>query len=241
MGIILIVHILFCLILLIASFGSAKAFEAANPYWMNLKPRAVKFLEKNINTGIYKYELTGPVTEMKTFLGNRPDVEVKFDRLNLSGTSPKKTFVATAYDESGKKLDSVLIGLDVSIYKKVYMLRNSVPKGAEISASNIYQTTMTIKQMDTNLYFDGHPRQKVATIDIPAGVPIRVNMLRHEKMIQAGDVIKVSSGNTAIQLKFMCKAMNSADIGEIVSLNCSDMEKKVMRGRITADGQAELL
>lgn len=234
-------HTLICLILLLTNLSPAKAFEAANPYWLNLKPKAVKFLEKNINTNVYKYELTGPVTEMKTFLGNRPDAVVKFDRLNLSGSSPKKTFIATAYDENGKKLDSIVIGLDVSIYKRVYMLRTGLAKGAEVNPANIYQSTIVIKQMDAGLYFSGEPKQKVATVDIPAGVPIRVNMLRHEKLIQQGDVIKVSSGSHGIQLKFMCKAMNSADVGEVVNLHCGDMDKKSMRGRIVSDGEAELI
>jgi flagella basal body P-ring formation protein FlgA len=220
--------------------GSARAFESANPYWLNLKPKVVNFLEKNINQNAYKYELVGPVSEMTTFLGNRPDATVKFEKFYLGGSSSRKTFMASAYDDNGKKIDSISIAIDVLAYRKVYMLKNRVAKGAEISSGNVYQSGIPIRQMDNGLFYDGNLIQKVATVDIPAGVPIRVNMVRHEKLVHAGDIIKVTSGSKTIELKFMCKALGSGDIGEVINLLCTDMERKNTRGKITAKGEAVL-
>lgn len=220
--------------------GSARAFESANPYWLNLKPKVVNFLEKNINQNAYKYELVGPVSQMTTFLGNRPDATVKFEKFYLGGSSSRKTFMASAYDDSGKKIDSISIAIDVLAYRKVYMLKNRVARGAEISSGNVYQSGIPIRQMDSGLYYDGNLIQKVATMDIPAGVPIRVNMVRHEKLVHAGDIIKVTSGSKNIELKFMCKALGSGDVGEVINLLCTDMERKNTRGKITAKGEAVL-
>jgi flagella basal body P-ring formation protein FlgA len=95
--------------------------------------------------------------------------------------------------------------------------------------------------MDSGLYYDGNLSQKVATVDIPAGVPIRVNMVRHEKLVHAGDIIKVTSGSKTIELKFMCKALGSGDVGEVINLICTDMERKNTRATITGKGEATLI
>jgi flagella basal body P-ring formation protein FlgA len=234
------VRLFFSLILLISFSLEVLAFESANPYWLNLKPKVESFLSKNVNTNVYKYELVGPTAEMTTFLGNRPDAKIKFEKLYLGGSSPRKTFLATAYDDAGKKIDSVTIAIDVRTSKKVYMLRNRVARGGEINAGNVYQSTIQSSPMDNGVYYDGNFVQKVASVDIPAGVPIRVNMIRHEQLVHSGDIIKVTSGNKTIELKFICKALGSGDIGDVISLICSDMEKRNTRGKITAKGEATL-
>jgi flagella basal body P-ring formation protein FlgA len=234
------VRFILSLILLVLFSQKVFAFESANPYWLNLKPKVESFLAKNINTGVYKYELVGPVAEMSTFLGNRPDAKIKFEKLYLGGNSSRKTFLATAYDDSGKKIDSIAIAINVLTSRKVYMLRNRVARGGEISPGNVYQSTIQSNPMDNGLYYDGNLIQKVATIDIPAGVPIKVNMVRHEKLVHSGDIIKVTSGSKTIELKFMCKALGGGDVGEVINLICTDMEKKNTRGKITAKGEAVL-
>jgi flagella basal body P-ring formation protein FlgA len=235
------VRIFFCLILSLIFSQKVLAFESANPYWLNLKPKVESFLAKNINTNSYKYELIGPVTEMTTFLGNRPDAKIKFEKFYLGGSSSRKTFLASAYDDSGKKIDSLSIAIDVLAYRKVYMLKTRVARGAEISSGSVYQSGIPIRQMDSGLYYDGNLSQKVATVDIPAGVPIRVNMVRHEKLVHAGDIIKVTSGSKTIELKFMCKALGSGDVGEVINLICTDMERKNTRATITGKGEATLI
>lgn len=210
-------------------------------FWINLKSKLTPYLEKNINKSIYSYQLIGPTRELTTFLGNRPDAEVKFERLNLSAPSTRKTLVAYVEDETKKRIDSVIIQLDVLAAHSVYMLRRAINKGQEISADNIYKQTLTMPQTDFKLYFDANPSQKVATVSIPAGTPIRVNMLRHQKLIQVNDMIKVSSGTKMISLQFLCKAVSSGDLGETINVYCADMQHQNHQAVITADNEARLI
>lgn len=240
-GIILMMRFINLLIISLFLFRPAPAFNAANPYWMNLKPKLVKYLDKAINKSIYKYELIGPNKEMKSFLGNRPDANVQFENLMLESPSPHKSLVAVVYDDSGNKADSLVISFNLWVYKKVYMLHKSISARDDITEDNIYQAVIPIRQMDTNLYYDGNLKQKVATTNIAAGTPLKVNMVRHEKLVQIGDVINIKSGNQFITLEFMCKAMNSGDIGDTITVNCQDMQNKTMKASITGPGSAVLI
>ncbi len=210
-------------------------------FWINLKSKLTPYLEKNINKSIYSYQVIGPTRALTTFLGNRPDAEVKFERLNLGAPSTRKTLTAYVEDESKKRIDSIVIQIDVLAAHTVYMLRRGINKGQEVSADNIYKQTMTMPQTDFKLYFDANPSQKVATVSIPAGVPIRVNMLRHQKLIQVNDMIKVNSGSKLISLQFFCKAVSSGDLGDTINVYCSDMQHPNHQAVITADNEARLI
>ena len=96
-------------------------------------------------------------------------------------------------------------------------------------------------QSDFKLYFDANPSQKVATVSIPAGTPIRVNMLRHQKLIQVNDMVKVSSGTKMINLQFLCRAVSSGDLGDTINVYCADMQHQNHQAVITADNEARLL
>lgn len=220
---------------------SANAISSTNTYWINLKSKLSKYLKKNINPSLYTYKIIGPARDMKNFLGNRADAQVKFSNLNLTANSHRKNMIATAYGADGKRIDSLNIIIDVFTYHQVYMLKNSVPRGGEITSSNIYQTRIPIKRMNSRLYYDGILKQKVATRDIPAGIAIMKNMLRHEKVIQVGDTIQVTSGSHSISLEFMCKAISSGDIGEMITLNCPDMQKRTMKAEVLSSGRAKLI
>lgn len=214
---------------------------ASGTFWTKLKIKLDKYLKEKINSKQYKYEIIGPSRELKNFFGNRPDADVKFDRLVIDSPSPRKTVLAYVEDGNGKRIDSLVIQLDLWVYKPVYQLRHAVNHGGEIAANNFYEATVPIKQMDERLYFRGNLNQKVATVDIPAGVPIKINMVRHQKLVQVGDMVKVSSGSKFINLEFFCKAMSSGDVGDVINLNCEEMNNKRHRGELIAPGEARLL
>ena len=229
------------ILFLACQFWPSFAFNAANPYWMNLKSKLTKHLNKTINQTEYKYNIIGPTKEMKNFLGNRTDANVQFERLNLDSPSPRKSIIAVSYDEAGKRIDSVAITIEVWVYRNVYKLRNNISARDEILEDNVYESRMAIRQMDEKLYYHGRVKQKVATTNIAAGTPLKVNMVRHEKLIQIGDMINIKSGSQFITLEFMCKAMTSGDIGDTITVNCQDMQNKTMKASITGDGTAKLI
>jgi flagella basal body P-ring formation protein FlgA len=208
---------------------------------MNLKPKLIKHLDATINKNEYKYEIVGPTVEMKNFLGNRPDANVQFEKLILDNPSSRKTIVAVAYDENNKQIDSLVISFDVWIYRNVYMLRNSVSTKDDIKEENILKSRIPIRQMDERLYFTGNLKQKVAATNIQANTPLKVNMVRHEKLVQVGDMINIKNENKFITLEFMCKAMSSGDIGDTITINCPEMQNKTMKALVTGAGTAKLI
>jgi len=228
--------------LIIQSYSlTASAFEAASPYWMSLKPKLDKYLEKNVNKNTYQYKIIGPTIELSKFLGNTPEADIRFSGLNLNSPSNNKNVVATAYDESGKKIESINISVEVLRLKKVLMLHKSVAKGQEITPDNVYEASVPINGSDERMFFDGNLKQKVANSNLAAGATLKSTMLRHEKLVQIGDSITVTSGSGLVTLEFMCKALGGADVGETINLNCPDLQKKTIKAEVTAPGRAKLL
>ncbi len=212
-----------------------------NPFWINLRTKLVKYLDTTIDKSSYQYEIVGPVKPMLSFLGNLPDSEVKFEKLNLGSNSKRKTLTATAIDEDGNRGDTISINIDVMNYRDVYMLKHAASKGQEIDPSNFYRTKILVEPTNYNLYFDGNIAQKVSNIAIGAGVPIKVTMLRHEKLVQSGTLLKVMSGAGAIQLQLMCRTMSSGDIGEIVTTTCFNAHPSTRKVKIIDKGTATLI
>ncbi len=233
--------LLFILLTTISPSFAVENEFAHGVFWINLKSKLNPYLEKNINKATYSYEVIGPNREMTAFLGNRPDAEVKFERLNLASPSTRKTLVAYVEDENKKRIDSIVINIDVLASHSVYMLRRAVSKGQEITADNYYRQSLTMSQADFKLYFDGNPQQKVALVNIPAGTPIKTSMLRHQKLIQVNDMIKVSSGTKMISLQFLCRAVSSGDLGDTINVYCADMQHQNHQAVVTAVGEARLL
>ena len=213
------------------------AFEAANPYWLAIKPKLNQYLKSHINNSKYQYTLIGPTRPMKNFLGNRPGLEIKFSGLNLGTSSMRKTVMATAYD-GAKRVASIPIAVDVKVYKRVLTLKRPVNKGEEITPSNVTSKVIAINPRDIKMYYDSGLAQKVATSYMAAGVAIKVNQVRHEKLIQVGDTLKVANENKAIVLEFICKAMKSGDLGETINVHCPDLQAKTKKAKITDEARA---
>ncbi len=220
---------------------AVSAFEAANPYWISLQPKLKAYLSKSIDSKKYSYTIYGPSRDLKSFLGHRPGAEIRFSNLNLATPSMRKTVMANAYDTDGKKLEALPIYIDVKIYKKVLSLKRSLNKGEEITQDNIIEKTIAIDPRYAGSYYDSGLNQKVANRSMKAGDAIKFNQVRHEKMIQVGDNIKVSNKNKIIVLEFICRAMKSGDLGEIITLHCPDLQAKTKQAKIIAKAEAEFI
>jgi flagella basal body P-ring formation protein FlgA len=222
---------------------SVSAFEAANPYWMALKPKLKAHLEKTIDKKKYSYTIYGPSRDLKSFLGKSKKAEIRFSNLNLQSPSMRKTVVASAYDNTGKKLETLPIYIDVKIYKEVLTLKRPINKGEEITPDNIQKTVIAIDPRNARTYYDPNKKlaQKVANNSMAAGAAIRFNQVRHEKLIHVGDSIKVANKNKVIVLEFMCRAMKSGDIGDIITVSCPDLQSKSKKARIVDETHAEFV
>lgn len=222
------------LLLLLSGTIAASAFEAANPFWFAIKPKLEKHLETVISKELYQYEIEGPASEMKNFLGNRPDAEIKFEKLNLVGSNEKKTIVAVAYNTDGSRIDSIIINLKVQKFKDILVLKKAMTRGEAFSPSYVYKKKILPNPMEERLYYTDSLNQKFAALDIPAETPLKVNMIRHEKLVKTGQQIKISSGSSNIELSFMCRTASTGDLGDTIPIICPDLPKKNLKAIITS-------
>lgn len=228
----------YSILILIVSLGSVFAFEAANPYWLAIKPKLKTYLDKNISSSKYSYKIVGPARKMTNFLGNRSGLDIKFSNLNLNGNSMRRTVMASAFDEAGKKVATMPVYVDVMIYKRVLTLKRPVQKGQEITPDNVSSKVIAINPRDAKLYYDASLIQKVAGTNLPAGSAIRMNQVRHEKLVQVGDSIKVANKNKLIVLEFICKAMKSGDVGDTIMVHCPDLQVTSKKVELLSESEA---
>ncbi len=212
-----------------------------SPFWITIKTKLVKHLNNVVDKSKYSYKIIGPANPMDHFLGNFPDADIVFEKLNIASPSKKKSIIATALDENGKKLESITIWLDFTTYRQVYMLHKPVYRGQEIGINNVYLAKVPVDPANSRLYFDGNPAQKIANINISAGQPLTVTMLRHEKLIKSGDMLKIKSGSNRVQVEFMCRAVGNADIGETLSVSCPGMVPQTRKAQVIDKTNANLL
>lgn len=207
---------------------------STNTFWLNLKPKLIKHLNSVIDRSKFSYEIIGPTREMKNFLGNRPNAEVIFSAFNPEGRTLRRNIIARAGNEQ------LAIALNVRKYKDVLVLNSPLEKGQELKQEHFSNRRILISPSDEQLYFAGNPINKVANMDLSKGTALKINMLRHEKLIKAGDFVKVSSETEFIKLEFRCQAINSGDINEIITLNCPEMTNKTQKAIVISRGIARL-
>ncbi len=209
--------------------------RSANIFWINLKNKLEKHLAKTINDKDYKYEVKAPVKELTKFFGNIPNAKVEFSGPNLNTRGHEKVVYAKAAGER--------MGLTVKVwkYKDIWILTKAVKKGEEIPASTVKKERRAIKQRDEKMFFTAAPNNNVALTNISAWTPLKINMLRHAKVIQPGDMVTVETDSQMINIQFKCRAFNSADPGETVRLKCPEMKNKNPRAVALSEGRARLI
>lgn len=229
--------------LLVAEFKvkATKEFKpAGNIFWLELKKKLVPYLNRSIDRSVYKYDIVGPTKEMTDFLGHDKNAQIRFSPVRLGGLAFRRSVFASA-KVPGKPDDVLNIVFNLYKYKEVYMLKSGIERGKEVLRPNLKRVSVPIKLHDEKLYVTELPTQKVATRKIPGGIALRKNMLRHEKLIAQGDMVKAKSGSAAITLEFNCRALNSGDKGDEINVMCPDLQTKRFKAVITSAGNVSLL
>lgn len=242
--IVVFVFLLLCLIAFVvpvyasSNTEPAKGYQASslstNIYWIDLKKQLKAHLEKVIDSSKYKYEIVEPNRPMTNFLGNMPNAKISFSGPVLTTRTHRKTITA----KSGKQ--SMGVTIKVWEYYDVWKLSKDVKRGMEIPKDALKRERIAILQKDKRLYYSASPDRNLALRDLDAGTAIKINMLRHAKVIQPGDNIQVVMDSQYIKIQFRCRAFNSADIGELVNISCPDLKQNSPKAIVTAPGFAEL-
>lgn len=215
---------------------SVQAEETLCPFWLNLKPKVLEYLSKNINPSIFKYELVGPTIPMKKFLGNVPNAAVTISGFNPNSKSDIQSIIAKAANG-----EVVTINLKVWKYRNILVSKKDHAVNDVLLIENFSTEKRTIPPRDWDLYVDAPLGNVIINTNLPAGNPLKRNMLTAQKIIKSGDQVRVLSESRLLKLEFHCQALTSGGIGSIINLRCPDISKPSVRGKVEDTGLARLL
>jgi flagella basal body P-ring formation protein FlgA len=210
--------------------------QDTSPFWLNLRPKILDYLNKNINAKIFQYELIGPTMPMKKFIGNLPGAAVSISGFNPNSKSDTQTIIAKAANG-----EVISIHIKIAKYRNMLISKKNHEPNEILSISNFQTEKRTIPPRDDNLYADAPFGNVVINTKLAIGSPLKKNMLTQHKIIKSGEYIRVISESRHLKLEFRCQAMTSGTVGSIINVRCPDINKASVKAKVEDLGLARLL
>jgi flagella basal body P-ring formation protein FlgA len=210
--------------------------QDTSPFWLNLKPKILEYLNKNINASIFKYELIGPTMPMKKFIGNVPNATVTVSGFNPNSKSDMQTIIAKAANG-----EVVSINIKLAKYRNVLISKKNHEPNELLSIANFQSEKRTIPPRDYDLYVDPPFGSVIINTKLATGSPLKRNMLTQQKIVKSGDYLRVINESKHLKLEFRCQAITSGTIGSIITVKCPDINKASVKAKVEDLGLARLL
>jgi|LakMenE01Jun11ns_1017448.scaffolds.fasta_scaffold9959626_34 flagella basal body P-ring formation protein FlgA len=207
-----------------------------SPFWLNLKPKVIEYLSKNINTNVFKYELIGPTMPMKKFIGNVPNAAVSISGFNPNSKSDMQTIIAKAANG-----EIISIHIKIAKYRNMLISKKNHEPHEILSINNFQTEKRTIPPHDYDLYADAPLGNVIINTKLAIGSPLKKNMLTQHKIIKSGEYIRVISESRHLKLEFRCQAITSGTVGSIITVKCPDINKASVKAKVEDLGLARLL
>ena len=113
--------------------------QDTSPFWLNLRPKILEYLNKNINANIFKYELVGPTMPMKKFIGNVPNAVVTISGFNPNSKSDMQTIIAKAANG-----EVISIHIKLAKYRNILISKKNHEPNEVLSTANFQSEKRTI-------------------------------------------------------------------------------------------------
>jgi len=210
--------------------------QDTSPFWLNLRPKILEYLNKNINANIFKYELIGPTMPMKKFIGNVPNSVVTISGFNPNSKSDMQTIIAKAANR-----EVISINIKLAKYRNVLISKKNHEPNEVLSITNFQTEKRTIPPRDYDLYVDPPFGSVTINTKLATGSPLKRNMLVQQKIIKSGDYLRVINESQHLKLEFRCQAVTSGTIGSIITVRCPDINKASVKAKVEDLGLARLL
>lgn len=210
--------------------------QDTSPFWLNLRPKILEYLNKNINANIFKYELIGPTMPMKKFIGNVPNATVTVSGFNPNSKSDMQTIIAKAANG-----EVVSINIKLAKYRNVLISKKNHEPNELLSIANFQSEKRTIPPRDYDLYVDPPFGSVIINTKLATGSPLKRNMLTQQKIVKSGDYLRVINESKHLKLEFRCQAVTSGTIGSIITVRCPDINKASVKAKVEDLGLARLL
>jgi flagella basal body P-ring formation protein FlgA len=210
--------------------------QDTSPFWLNLRPKILEYLSKNINANVFKYELIGPTMPMKKFIGNVPNAAVTISGFNPNSKSDMQTIIAKAANG-----EVVSINIKLTKYRNVLISKKNHEPNEVLSIENFQTERRSIPPRDYDLYVDPPFGSVTINTKLALGSPLKRNMLVQQKLIKSGDYVRVINESKHLKLEFRCQAVTSGTIGSIITVRCPDLNKASVKAKVEDLGLARLL
>jgi flagella basal body P-ring formation protein FlgA len=210
--------------------------QDTSPFWLNLRPKILEYLNKNINANIFKYELIGPTIPMKKFIGNVPNAVVTVSGFNPNSKSDMQTIIAKATNG-----EVISISIKLAKYRNVLISKKNHEPNEILSIANFQSEKRTIPPRDYDLYVDPPFGSVTINTKLALGSPLKRNMLVQQKLVKSGDYLRVINESKHLKLEFRCQAVTSGTIGSIITVRCPDINKASVKAKVEDLGLARLL
>jgi len=210
--------------------------QDTSAFWLNLKPKVIEYLDKNVNASNFKYELMGPVVPMKKFLGNLPSVPVTISGFNPNSKSDIQTLLVKA-----KNGEFINVQVKILKYRNVLVSKKNHAVNELLSIENFATEKRLVIPRDYDLYADAPLGNVTLNTNLAAGSPLKRNMLVQQQMIRGGENIRVISESAHLKLEFRCQALTSGTVGATITVKCPDINKASVKAKVEDIGLARLL
>jgi flagella basal body P-ring formation protein FlgA len=210
--------------------------QDTSPFWLNLRPKILEYLNKNINANIFKYELIGPTMPMKKFIGNLPNAIVTVSGFNPNSKSDMQTIIAKAANG-----EVISIHIKLAKYRNILISKKNHEPNEVLSIANFQTEKRTIPPRDYDLYVDPPFGSVTINTKLATGSPLKRNMLTQQKIVKSGDYVRVINESKHLKLEFRCQAVTSGTIGSIITVRCPDINKASVKAKVEDLGLARLL
>jgi flagella basal body P-ring formation protein FlgA len=134
---------------------------------------------------------------------------------------------------------SLLVPVKIHVLGNYLVSARSITPGQTIGPNDVVSQTGDLGELPAGIL--GAPEQaigQVARAGLPAGRPLRADMLKAQTVIQAGQSVKVVSNGPGFQVANEGKAMGAAVIGQVVQIRLSSGQ--VVSGVASASGNVEI-
>lgn len=210
--------------------------QDTSPFWLNLRPKILEYLNKNINANTFKYELVGPTMPMKKFIGNVPNAVITVSGFNPNSKSDMQTIIAKAANG-----EVVSIHIKLAKYRNILISKKNHEPNEVLSIANFQAEKRTIPPRDYDLYVDPPFGSVIINTKLATGSPLKRNMLVQQKIVKSGDYVRVINESRHLKLEFRCQAVTSGTIGSIITVRCPDINKASVKAKVEDVGLARLL
>jgi flagella basal body P-ring formation protein FlgA len=148
-----------------------------------------------------------------------------------------KTHVAVRCE--GPDTWSLMVPLTVKVMGTALYAGRPIPRGQKLTVADIEARPSDLTQLPAGVMTDSNEAiDKVASIALSAGLPLRREMLKGESVVLAGEDVSITFTGTNVRVSSMGKSMNNGAVGDSIQVRAAS--GKIIRATVTGKGAVEV-